>query len=208
MPLSRSLDKPLGKRLSKRLSKPLGPLLSPQKILTWGTCLGHRSRHRMQASGSILVLQHNCPRAYAITIAALDLGLQLGVVLACLHEPYIDREFRHGGYLLYWPENGERRDCRVVTTRPTGYRGPYGRSFWWSSKLTGTPSACPIPKVYTNSTYSFRGIHHSMRLIFLFSPSKIIVTNSPRKSFTLIAKTLIGLLTMRSIRSRENAPYQ
>ena len=61
----------------------------------------------------MLVLQHNCRRAYAITIAALELGLQLGVGLACLQEPYIDRDFSHGGYLLYWPEGG-RRDCRVV----------------------------------------------------------------------------------------------
>ena len=61
----------------------------------------------------MLVLQHNCRKNYAITIAALELGLQLGVGLACLQEPYIDREFSHPGYLLYWPE-GERRDCRVV----------------------------------------------------------------------------------------------
>lgn len=62
----------------------------------------------------MLVLQHNCRRAYAITIAALELGLQLGVGLACLQEPYIDRDFTHGGYLLYWPEKGERREKRVV----------------------------------------------------------------------------------------------
>ena len=61
----------------------------------------------------MLVLQHNCRRAYAITIAALELGLQLGVGLACLQEPYIDRDFCHGGYLLYWPKGG-RRSCRVV----------------------------------------------------------------------------------------------
>jgi hypothetical protein len=50
---------------------------------------------------------------YAITIAALELGLQLGVGLVCLQEPYIDRDFNHPGYLLYWPE-GQRRDCRVA----------------------------------------------------------------------------------------------
>jgi Endonuclease-reverse transcriptase len=61
----------------------------------------------------MLVLQHNCRKAYAITIAALELGLQLGVGLVCLQEPYIDGVFSHGGFLLYWPE-GERRSCRVV----------------------------------------------------------------------------------------------
>jgi hypothetical protein len=44
------------------------------------------------------ILQHNCRKTYAVTIAALEAGLELGVSLACLQEPYIDREFRHGGY--------------------------------------------------------------------------------------------------------------
>ncbi|KAL1963931.1 hypothetical protein VTN77DRAFT_7737 [Rasamsonia byssochlamydoides] len=48
----------------------------------------------------MLIIQHNCRRAYAITIAALELGLQLGVGLACLQEPY--------------PEKGEHRDSQVV----------------------------------------------------------------------------------------------
>ena len=48
-----------------------------------------------------------------MTIAALELGLQLGVGLACLQEPYIDRDFNHRGYLLYWLEE-ERRSCRVA----------------------------------------------------------------------------------------------
>jgi hypothetical protein len=61
----------------------------------------------------MLVLQHNCRKTYAITIVALELGLQLGVGLVCLQEPYIDRDFNHPGYLLYWPE-GQRRDCRVA----------------------------------------------------------------------------------------------
>jgi Endonuclease-reverse transcriptase len=31
-----------------------------------------------------------------------------------LQEPYIARDFRHGGYLLYWPEEGDRKDARVT----------------------------------------------------------------------------------------------
>lgn len=46
----------------------------------------------------MLVLQHNCRQTYAVTIAALETGLELGVGLACLQEPYINDEFRHGGY--------------------------------------------------------------------------------------------------------------
>lgn len=46
----------------------------------------------------MLVLQHNCRQTYAVTIAALEAGLELGVGLACLQEPYINDEFRHGGY--------------------------------------------------------------------------------------------------------------
>ena len=52
----------------------------------------------------MLVLQHNCRWTYAVNIAALELGLQLGVGLACIQEPYIDRDFSHPGYLFYWPE--------------------------------------------------------------------------------------------------------
>ena len=61
----------------------------------------------------MLVLQHNCQWTYAVTIAALELGLQLGVSLACIQEPYIKRDFSHPGYLFYWPE-WARKDCRVM----------------------------------------------------------------------------------------------
>jgi ribonuclease HI len=61
----------------------------------------------------MLVLQHNCRKSYAVTIAALELGLQRGADVVCLQEPYIARDFRHGGYLLYWPEKGDRKDARV-----------------------------------------------------------------------------------------------
>ena len=60
------------------------------------------------------LLQHNCRKTYAVTVAALEAGLELGVGLACLQEPYIDMEFRHGGYQIYWPEAGSPRDRRVA----------------------------------------------------------------------------------------------
>ena len=60
------------------------------------------------------ILQHNCRKTYAVMIAALEAGLELGVGLVCLQEPYIDREFRHGGYQIYWPEAGELRNRRVT----------------------------------------------------------------------------------------------
>ena len=46
------------------------------------------------------ILQHNCQEAYAVTIAALKLELELEVGLACLQESYA-REFSHEDYLLY-----------------------------------------------------------------------------------------------------------
>jgi ribonuclease HI len=60
------------------------------------------------------ILQHNCRKTYAITIAALEAGLQLGVGLVCLQEPYIGNEFRHGGYQIYWPEAGAQENRRVA----------------------------------------------------------------------------------------------
>jgi endonuclease/exonuclease/phosphatase family metal-dependent hydrolase len=56
----------------------------------------------------MLVIQHNCRRAYAITIAALEAGLQRQADIVCLQEPYIKREFQHSAYLIYWPERGEK----------------------------------------------------------------------------------------------------
>ena len=44
----------------------------------------------------------------------LEAGLELEVRLACLQEPYIDMELRHGGYQIYWPEAGSPRDRQVV----------------------------------------------------------------------------------------------
>src|SRR5699024_10609916 len=65
------------------------------------------------------LLQHNCRKTYAVTVAALETGLELGVGLACLQEPYTDMEYRHGGYQMYWQEAGSLRDQRVaVADRP------------------------------------------------------------------------------------------
>ncbi|ODM14906.1 hypothetical protein SI65_09658 [Aspergillus cristatus] len=46
------------------------------------------------------------------TQSALELGLELGVGLVCLQEPY-NRGFSHRGYLIYWPE-GDLQSCRVA----------------------------------------------------------------------------------------------
>lgn len=60
----------------------------------------------------VRILQHNCRKTYAVTIAALEAGLhlQLGVGQVCLQEPCIGKEFRHGGYQIYWPEAGAQRN--------------------------------------------------------------------------------------------------
>src|ERR1700692_4066551 len=58
-------------------------------------------------------LQHNCRGAYPITIATLELGLEIGLGLVCLQEPYRGT-FNHRGYLLYWPSKGGREDYRVA----------------------------------------------------------------------------------------------
>ena len=62
----------------------------------------------------MLVLQHNCRKTYAVTIAALEAGIELGIGLACLQEPYVQKEFRHGGYQMYWPETGTHGNRRVA----------------------------------------------------------------------------------------------
>lgn len=60
------------------------------------------------------LLQHNCRKTYTVTVAALEAGLELGVELACLQEPYFDMGFQHGGYQIYWPETGSLQDQRVA----------------------------------------------------------------------------------------------
>lgn len=60
------------------------------------------------------ILQHNCRKTYAIMIATLEAGLELGVGLVCLQEPYVGREFRHVGYQIYWPEAGAQGNRRMA----------------------------------------------------------------------------------------------
>jgi ribonuclease HI len=60
------------------------------------------------------IVQHNCRKNYAITIAALETGLNTGAEVVCLQEPYIHNEFNHGSFLLFWPEKGEQKNKRVL----------------------------------------------------------------------------------------------
>jgi hypothetical protein len=64
----------------------------------------------------MLVIQHNCRKAYAITIAALETGLQRQAAIVCLQEPYIGAKsyISHPGYTVYWPEAGEQSAKRVA----------------------------------------------------------------------------------------------
>ena len=64
----------------------------------------------------MLVIQHNCAKAYAIIIAALEAGLALNAAIIYLQEPYIGQNsISHPGYVLYWPEEGDLKNKRVVT---------------------------------------------------------------------------------------------
>ena len=63
----------------------------------------------------IIVIQHNCRKVYAITIAILEIALEKGVGVVYLQEPYIGaREISHLGFTFYWPETKDRRKIRVV----------------------------------------------------------------------------------------------
>ena len=63
----------------------------------------------------MLVIQHNCRKAYAITIAVLETGLALKAEIVCLQEPYIGvNNITHGGYIILWPEIGIREKKRVA----------------------------------------------------------------------------------------------
>jgi hypothetical protein len=63
----------------------------------------------------MLVVQHNCRKAHAITIAALETGLALKAEIVCLQEPYIGvNSVTHGGYVILWPETGPKDKKRVM----------------------------------------------------------------------------------------------
>ena len=64
----------------------------------------------------MLVIQHNCRKAYAITIAALETGLTKNADIIylqelCLRQSYIS----HPEYIIYWPEKGDLKEKRVAT---------------------------------------------------------------------------------------------
>jgi hypothetical protein len=63
----------------------------------------------------MIIIQHNCRKASAITIAALETGLKRNAAFVCLQEPYIGQKFiSHPGYILYWPEIGKQNEKRVA----------------------------------------------------------------------------------------------
>jgi hypothetical protein len=63
----------------------------------------------------MLVVQHNCRKAHAIIIAALETGLALKAEIVCLQEPYIGiNNITHGGYTILWPETGLKDKKRVL----------------------------------------------------------------------------------------------
>ena len=62
----------------------------------------------------MLIIQHNCKKASAITIAALETGLKYNAAFVCLQEPYTGQNpISHPGYTLYWPETGKQNEKRV-----------------------------------------------------------------------------------------------
>ncbi len=62
----------------------------------------------------MLIIQHNCRKASAITIAALETGLKRNAAFICLQEPYTGKNpISHLGYVFYWPETGKQSEKRV-----------------------------------------------------------------------------------------------
>jgi len=62
----------------------------------------------------MLIIQHNCRKSSAITIAALETGIKRNAAFICLQEPYIKQIFiSYSGYTLYWPETGKQNEKRV-----------------------------------------------------------------------------------------------
>ena len=63
----------------------------------------------------MIVIQHNCRKTYAVTIAALEAGIELNADFICLQEPYIGQyAFSHPGYHLRWPYKGKDSEKRVL----------------------------------------------------------------------------------------------
>src|SRR5215471_2984967 len=88
----------------------------------WKICLYHPwplhlKQHKGRHGTSIMiVLQHNCRKTYAVTIAILEAALAKGAGIVCLQEPYIGHQsISHPAFTLYWPEAEDRKKIRVVT---------------------------------------------------------------------------------------------
>jgi hypothetical protein len=76
---------------------------------------GKQNKYKTLDLSGILVIQHNCRKAYSITIAAIETGIQLNAAFICLQEPYIGINFfSHSGYDLRWPEKGKKKEKRVL----------------------------------------------------------------------------------------------
>jgi hypothetical protein len=64
----------------------------------------------------MLIIQYNCRKAYAITIAALETGLKRNAAFVCLQEPYIGQKpISHPGYILVTGGLGAKRQARTGT---------------------------------------------------------------------------------------------
>src|SRR6266487_3434359 len=81
-------------------------------------------------SGNMLVVQNNCRGAYAVTIAALEAGLEIGAAMVCLQEPYVGQDFGHGRYVIWWPETGVRGECRVAIAVRRDLLNTYAFDTW------------------------------------------------------------------------------
>jgi hypothetical protein len=63
----------------------------------------------------MLVVQHNCRKAYVIIITALETGLALKAEIIYLQEPYIEiNNITHGSYIILWPETGPKDKKRIL----------------------------------------------------------------------------------------------
>ncbi|KAJ5547480.1 hypothetical protein N7513_003554 [Penicillium frequentans] len=60
------------------------------------------------------ILQHNCRKTYAITIAAFEAGLELGATVVCLQEPYVAKNSDTRDIRVTGPKRGAQSNRRVA----------------------------------------------------------------------------------------------
>jgi hypothetical protein len=59
----------------------------------------------------MIIIQYNCRKASAITIAALETRLKRNAAFVYLQEPYTEQYLiSHSGYTLYWPETDKQNE--------------------------------------------------------------------------------------------------